>query len=250
VGSNPTPSASIAHKQLKLKDMRLGARLFPAAAPTFETVLRQWLRFGLPVPFRAGLSLGRACAYVQGGRTRAQLWLIDGRSVPPCSLFSKVHDKLRAVGSAAPRQNLDHAALLDRVDPPRAMPGQRLAASLRAQRLKKVSPVTYGHIGARVTFVGRCFRHAPQSLDLYERCRLRGNAQIRRLNVGQCDWSHDFSEPSGEPLALAGLWEQRREPESGKDTLSATIVVGPANAWTCFTPRLRTRCKKGSFRRA
>ncbi len=35
---------------------------------------------------------------------------------------------------------------------------------------------------------------------------------------------------AGAPLALAGLWEPLRNPESGKDTLSATVIVGPANA--------------------
>ena len=42
---------------------------------------------------------------------------------------------------------------------------------------------------------------------------------------------HYFSSPSGEPLALAGLWDSWRDPECGETTLSATIIVGAANAW-------------------
>ena len=42
---------------------------------------------------------------------------------------------------------------------------------------------------------------------------------------------HYFSAPSGEPLALAGLWEHWRDPESGEDLPSATIIVGEANRW-------------------
>ena len=41
---------------------------------------------------------------------------------------------------------------------------------------------------------------------------------------------HYFTSPSAEPLALAGLWEHWRSPE-GRDVLSATIIVGPANEW-------------------
>jgi putative SOS response-associated peptidase YedK len=41
---------------------------------------------------------------------------------------------------------------------------------------------------------------------------------------------HYFSAPSDEPLALAGLWEQSPAPDGG-EVLSATIVVGAANAW-------------------
>ncbi|HMK90486.1 MAG TPA: SOS response-associated peptidase [Methylocystis sp.] len=41
---------------------------------------------------------------------------------------------------------------------------------------------------------------------------------------------HYFSAPDGRPLALAGLWDPWRD-EGGQETLSATIVVGPANAW-------------------
>jgi putative SOS response-associated peptidase YedK len=31
------------------------------------------------------------------------------------------------------------------------------------------------------------------------------------------------------PLSFAGLWERYRDPDSGEDGLSATIIVGPAN---------------------
>jgi putative SOS response-associated peptidase YedK len=41
---------------------------------------------------------------------------------------------------------------------------------------------------------------------------------------------HYFSARSGEPLAFAGLWEPWRDPE-GRDTLSATVIVGAANRW-------------------
>jgi putative SOS response-associated peptidase YedK len=41
---------------------------------------------------------------------------------------------------------------------------------------------------------------------------------------------HYFSSADGLPLALAGLWEQWRDP-SGQELLSATIVVGAANGW-------------------
>ncbi len=41
---------------------------------------------------------------------------------------------------------------------------------------------------------------------------------------------HYFSSGDGLPLALAGLWEQWRDP-SGQELLSATIVVGAANGW-------------------
>jgi putative SOS response-associated peptidase YedK len=42
---------------------------------------------------------------------------------------------------------------------------------------------------------------------------------------------HYFSAEDGAPLALAGLWESWRDPESGENILSATIIVGPANPW-------------------
>jgi putative SOS response-associated peptidase YedK len=42
---------------------------------------------------------------------------------------------------------------------------------------------------------------------------------------------HYFSSVSGEPLALAGLWEHWRDPASGEDMPSATIIVGDANNW-------------------
>jgi len=42
---------------------------------------------------------------------------------------------------------------------------------------------------------------------------------------------HYFSAPSGEPLALAGLWERWRDPESDAHFDSATIFVGAANEW-------------------
>ena len=42
---------------------------------------------------------------------------------------------------------------------------------------------------------------------------------------------HYFSSPTGEPLAFAGLWECWREPESGENILSATIIVGAAYEW-------------------
>jgi len=42
---------------------------------------------------------------------------------------------------------------------------------------------------------------------------------------------HYFSSPSGEPLALAGLWERWRDPESDASFDSATIIVGSASKW-------------------
>ena len=42
---------------------------------------------------------------------------------------------------------------------------------------------------------------------------------------------HYFSAPSGEPLALAGLWERWRDPESDASFDSATIIVGAASEW-------------------
>ena len=41
---------------------------------------------------------------------------------------------------------------------------------------------------------------------------------------------HYFSSADGLPLALAGLWEQWRDP-NGQEVFSATIVVGAANGW-------------------
>jgi putative SOS response-associated peptidase YedK len=42
---------------------------------------------------------------------------------------------------------------------------------------------------------------------------------------------HYFSAPNGHPLAFAGLCQRWRGPETREDVNSATIVVGPANAW-------------------
>lgn len=39
-----------------------------------------------------------------------------------------------------------------------------------------------------------------------------------------------FTAADGQPLALAGLWDNWRSPE-GEDILSATIIVGQANEW-------------------
>jgi putative SOS response-associated peptidase YedK len=74
-----------------------------------------------------------------------------------------------------------------------------------------------------------------------EKPMFRSAFKLRRCIVpasGFYEWTgakgaktpHYFSAPSGEPLALAGLWESWRSPEGG-ETLSATIVVGPANNW-------------------
>ena len=41
---------------------------------------------------------------------------------------------------------------------------------------------------------------------------------------------HYFSSTDGLPLALAGLWEQWRDP-NGQEVLSVTIVVGATNGW-------------------
>ena len=41
---------------------------------------------------------------------------------------------------------------------------------------------------------------------------------------------HYFSVPDGRPLAFAALWESRRDPESDAKVISATIIVGAANA--------------------
>jgi putative SOS response-associated peptidase YedK len=38
-----------------------------------------------------------------------------------------------------------------------------------------------------------------------------------------------FTSPSGEPLAFAGLWDRWRNPETGEDVQSCTIVVTDAN---------------------
>jgi putative SOS response-associated peptidase YedK len=40
-----------------------------------------------------------------------------------------------------------------------------------------------------------------------------------------------FSAPSGEPLAVAALWERWRNPESVASFDSATIIVGAASRW-------------------
>ncbi len=42
---------------------------------------------------------------------------------------------------------------------------------------------------------------------------------------------HYFSASTGEPLALAGLWERWRDPESDASFDSATIIVGAASKW-------------------
>ncbi|WP_442753848.1 SOS response-associated peptidase [Methylocystis sp. JAN1] len=42
---------------------------------------------------------------------------------------------------------------------------------------------------------------------------------------------HYFSAHDGRPLAFAGLWERWRDPETQEPVDSATIIVGPANAW-------------------
>jgi putative SOS response-associated peptidase YedK len=42
---------------------------------------------------------------------------------------------------------------------------------------------------------------------------------------------HYFSAADGRPLALAGLWDSWRDPESGAEVISTTIIVGPANEW-------------------
>jgi putative SOS response-associated peptidase YedK len=42
---------------------------------------------------------------------------------------------------------------------------------------------------------------------------------------------HYFSARDGDPLAFAGLWESRRNPETLETVESATIIVGPANEW-------------------
>ena len=54
---------------------------------------------------------------------------------------------------------------------------------------------------------------------------------------------HYFSAPSGEPLALAGLWERWRDPESDASFDSATIIVGAASKWMS---RFHVECRSSS----
>jgi putative SOS response-associated peptidase YedK len=42
---------------------------------------------------------------------------------------------------------------------------------------------------------------------------------------------HYFSDPSGNPLLFAGLWDEWNDSETKERILSATIIVGPANEW-------------------
>lgn len=72
-----------------------------------------------------------------------------------------------------------------------------------------------------------------------EKPMFRSTFRSRRCIVpasGYFEWTDKvprfFSAADGSPiLALAGLWEAWRNPESGEDVLSATIIVGAANLW-------------------
>lgn len=59
---------------------------------------------------------------------------------------------------------------------------------------------------------------------------------------------HYFSSPGGAPLALAGLWESWRDPASAETILSATVIVGAANAWMSrFHDRMPVLLEPESF---
>ncbi len=77
---------------------------------------------------------------------------------------------------------------------------------------------------------------------LTERPMFSGAFRARRCIIpvsGFYEWTgekanrtpHYFSSPDGLPLPLAGLWERWRDPASGEDVLSISIIVGPASAW-------------------
>ncbi|ARN81939.1 SOS response-associated peptidase [Methylocystis bryophila] len=84
-----------------------------------------------------------------------------------------------------------------------------------------------------------CFNARAETLS--EKPMFRDAFKSRRCIVpasGFYEWTsekgrkipHYFSSADGLPLALAGLWEQWRDP-NGQQLLSATIVVGAANPW-------------------
>jgi putative SOS response-associated peptidase YedK len=65
----------------------------------------------------------------------------------------------------------------------------------------------------------------------FRRCIIPASGFYEWTGVAGAKTPHYFSSPSGGPLALAGLWDSWRNPESGETSLSATIIVGPANEW-------------------
>ncbi len=60
---------------------------------------------------------------------------------------------------------------------------------------------------------------------------------------------HLFTAADGSPvLAFAGLWDRWRDPATGEDLLTATIIVSGANAWmTPYHDRMQVLLAPGDF---
>jgi putative SOS response-associated peptidase YedK len=65
----------------------------------------------------------------------------------------------------------------------------------------------------------------------YRRCIVPASGFYEWAGKAGAKTPHYFSSASGEPIALAGVWDVWLDPESGETIPSAAIIVGAANEW-------------------
>ncbi|BCB17892.1 SOS response-associated peptidase [Bosea sp. ANAM02] len=94
-------------------------------------------------------------------------------------------------------------------------------------RLKDFKLATFN---ARVETVDTSgtFKHAYRSC----RCIIPASGFFEWTGEKKDRVPHFFSAADGDLLAFAGLWENWRNPETGEDITTCTMIVREANAWT------------------
>ncbi|WBJ99919.1 SOS response-associated peptidase [Methylocystis parvus] len=147
--------------------------------------------------------------------------------------WSEVHAFLSVIGPAQnlrPRCNIAPTTMIDVIRPVAA--GRELVPmrwGLVPSWWKKPLNELPSTFNARAETVAEkpMFRSAFK----WRRCIIPASGFYEWTGKPGAKTPHYFSAPDGRPLALAGLWENWHDPDSGEDMQSATIVVGPANDW-------------------
>jgi putative SOS response-associated peptidase YedK len=149
-------------------------------------------------------------------------------------IWQQVHEFLNVFGSPRnlrPRYNI--APTTD-VDVVRLAPNGREVVSMRwglapffwKKKLKEL-PATFN---ARAETVGE----KPMFRDAYKkrRCIIPASGFYEWTGAKGDKQPHLFTAADGSPiLAFAGLWDSWRDPETGDEVLSCTIIVSDASEW-------------------
>jgi putative SOS response-associated peptidase YedK len=149
--------------------------------------------------------------------------------------WREVFDFLNVFGAPTNLQPHYNIAPTTQANVVRSVANGRELASMRwqlipgwwKQPLNKV-PATFN---AKVETVAT----SPVFRDAYKRrrCVIPASGYYEWTGPKQAKQPHLFTAVDGSPiLALAGLWDRWRNPETQDDVLSCTIITGPANEWT------------------